>query len=385
MMLASVPILVSGVFGIAAMSQAVEPGDAVVLGSPEAVLRVKDRTVATGEVHRAFTVGKRSGKWLWLEAEDVAGWIDAAEVLPLDLALSEADRRVESGEATAEARLDRGLLWLDRGRTDLAIADFDEAIRLEPEWPLPVLNRGMAYRAAGRLPEALKDFKRASELAPRDPLAYFDRGLALLDLGALSRAHDAFGLALRVDPNHAGSRFNRATTGLALGFDGASADAEAYLVLAGWYEHRSPFAALIAAIEHRREGRASQANGLLEEAGARLDLQQWPAPILQYLRGRSELDDLLDAADTPPHEAEARAYAGLWLLAIGDAERARSLLSWVVDHGNPTRVPHLLARSALDHIVATGLESELGRDLSQSRNDAERRHKTEGRRPEGRE
>ena len=327
MILASVPILASGVFGIAAIVQAVEPGDVVVLGSPEAVLRVKDRTVASGEVHRVFTVGKRSGKWLWLEAEDVAGWIDAAEVLPLDLALKEADRRVESGGATAEALHDRGLLWLDRGRTDLAIADFDEAIRMEPGWPLPVLNRGMARRAAGRIDQALADFERASGLDPLDPVAYFDRGLALLDLGALSRAHDAFGLALRVDPNHVGARFNRATTGLALGFDGASADAEAYLVLAGWYERRSPYAALIAAIEHHREGRASQANGLLEEAEARIDLQEWPAPILQFFRGRSELDDLLDAADTPSHEAEAHAYAGLWLLAGGEADRARPLLS----------------------------------------------------------
>ena len=66
-------------------AQGIEPGDEVVLASPGEVLKVEDRVVADGKVHRVFTVGQANGEWLWLEAEDVAGWVKADRVVPFDL------------------------------------------------------------------------------------------------------------------------------------------------------------------------------------------------------------------------------------------------------------------------------------------------------------
>ncbi|RUL88556.1 tetratricopeptide repeat protein [Tautonia sociabilis] len=333
----------------AAPRQAVGQGDRVVLASTEDTLKIQRRVVATGEIHRVYTVGQVNGEWLWLEAADVAGWAKADRVLPFDQALRQATARIE-GTGAPEARdyNARGLLYEDLGRVDLAEADFAEAIRLEPEWSLPYLNRGTLRRRAGRPDEAIADFSQAAKLAPLDPLPYFDRGLALLDQGDPAAAHDSFTLALRADPNHPGSRFNRAATGLALGIDGASADAEAYLALVGWYEALSPYAAILAALEHRRAGRDAQAAGLLDAAAEQLDPGAWPCPILEHLRGRLDLAGLLDAAETADQQAEARAYAGLALVIAGDAGAARPLLEWVVARAEPTQVPHLLARLALE-------------------------------------
>ena len=327
--------------------QAVGPGDRVVLDSTDAELRIERRVVADGKIHRVYTVLQANGPWLFLEAEDVAGWTRADRVIPFDRALEAATARVESGDAAAEDYNARGLLWADRGRPDLAEADFTEALRLDPEWYLPLLNRGEARLTAGRLDEAKSDLSRAAELAPLDPLPYYNRGLVLLEQQLPREAYDSFGLALRVDPNHASSRFNRAAIALALGIDGAAADAEAYLALVGWYEALSPYAAILAALEHRREGRTEQADGLISAASEHLDPGSWPSPILSYLSGGLGLDALLSAATTPDQQAEARSYAGLALTQADDPDAARPLLEWVVERSEPTRIPHLLARSAL--------------------------------------
>jgi tetratricopeptide (TPR) repeat protein len=333
--------------GARARPQAIGPGDLVVLASTDDALKIGSRVVATGAIHRVYTVDRVNGPWLFLEAEDVAGWAKADQVIPFDRALARATEAIESGSPTAADYNARGLLWADRGRPDLAEADYAEAIRLDPEWYLPLLNRGNLRLQAARLDEARADLSRAAEFAPLDPLPYFNRGLVLLELGNPSEAYDSFGLALRVDPNHANARFNRAATALALGIDGAAADAEAYLALVGWYESRSPYAAILAALEHRREGRPEQAAGLLDAAAEKRSPEAWPYPILEHLRGDLGLQALLDRAVTPDQQAEARSYAGLSLIASGDTEAALPLLDWVVERAEPSRIPHLLARSAL--------------------------------------
>ena len=333
--------------GEKAQAQAIEPGDLVVLASNEDTLKVGRRVVASGKIHRVFTVGQVNGEWFWIEAPDVAGWVKGDRVLPFDQALQAVTDRIEAGNPTSEDFNRRGLLWADRGRSDLAEADFDEAIRREPEWPTPWLDRGNMRRASGRLDEAIADLSHAGELSPQSPLPPYNLGLALLDQGSTRPAYDAFSLAIRIDPNHAASRFNRSATALALGLEGASTDAEAYLALVGWYEERSPYAAMIAALEHRRQGRTEQSNGLLQASFRELDPERWPSPVLEYMLGKRDLEGLLAAADTPDRQAEARAYAGLSLQFQGQTEAARPLLQWVVDRADPTRIPHLLARSVL--------------------------------------
>jgi tetratricopeptide (TPR) repeat protein len=194
------------------------------------------------------------------------------------------------------------------------------------------------------------------QLAPLDPLPYYNRGLVWLDLNEPRRAYDEFGLALRVDPNHAAARFNRAALGVGLGLEGGAADAEAYLVLVGWYEALSPYAALLASLEHRREGRSAQADGLLAAAAEDRDLSAWPGPILDHLLGNLPLEDLLAAAETPDQQAEARAYAGVALQVDGQDDEALPLLRWVVESADPARIPHLLARSALEPPAAPSPE-----------------------------
>lgn len=340
----------------AVAQEAFEPGDEVVLAAPSEALKIGKRVVSTGAVHRVYKVGRVNGDWLWLEAEDVAGWIKVERVLPFDLALKRATSRVESGEKPVEALNERGLLWTDRGRSDLAEADFSAAIEQAPGYFLLYMNRALARRAAGRYEEALEDLSRAGSLHVLDPLISYNRGLVLLDLGRPESAYEAFSVALlpNLAPNHAGARFNRAALGLILGRDGAADDAEIYLAIAGWNEALSPYAAIIAAIDHRRAGRMARSDGLLAAAAEKIDDDRWPGPILQFLRGEKTAAEALSLAVTAAERAEAAAYMGAELTRRGEDEEARRLLDEAAPSVDPGSVPTYLAKAVRAQLDAAG-------------------------------
>jgi Tfp pilus assembly protein PilF len=61
----------------------------------------------------------------------------------------------------AWAYANRGDAYRLKGATDLAIADYDQAIRLEPHRSINHHNRGLAYQAKGDLEHAIADYSQA--------------------------------------------------------------------------------------------------------------------------------------------------------------------------------------------------------------------------------
>src|SRR5262249_30866125 len=76
----------------------------------------------------------------------------------------------------AVAFYNRGGIYKERKDYDRAIADYSEAIKLDPQFINALLNRGMAYDAKGDSDGSAADFGRVIELKPDDPLAYYNRG-----------------------------------------------------------------------------------------------------------------------------------------------------------------------------------------------------------------
>ena len=62
----------------------------------------------------------------------------------------------------------RGILLLSREQYDKAMADFNEGIRVDPQFADTYTNRGVAHYHLGRYPAAIADYERALELNPRD-------------------------------------------------------------------------------------------------------------------------------------------------------------------------------------------------------------------------
>ncbi len=149
---------------------------------------------------RVYRVEVVNGPWLWLvaEKEDVRGWVKAEQVVPLDEAIRDYTEELREHPSSA-VYVDRGLIWKEKGEPDIAIADFNEAIRLEPDNEVAYLNRGNAWLAKGMYARAIADYGEAIRLDPKYARAYNNRAwvLATAPVAKYRDGKEAVATALR--------------------------------------------------------------------------------------------------------------------------------------------------------------------------------------------
>jgi tetratricopeptide (TPR) repeat protein len=147
------------------------------------------------------------------------------------LAASEEDRRNCASEHNADARIaactrviedqgtaaavrtmayrDRGFAYANKGLKDLAIADFDEALKIDAADVFSLNGRGRVNLARGQYDRAIADFTEELRLLPSSEFAYQERGLAHLNKGELSLALADFERAIAINPANVVARNNR--------------------------------------------------------------------------------------------------------------------------------------------------------------------------------
>ncbi len=103
------------------------------------------------------------------------------------------------------------------GQQQDAVASFDNAIRLKPDYADAYSNRGNALKALDQLHEALADYDHAIALKPDLADAWFNRGNALRELGQLETAIVSFDRAIALNPDRAAAWWNKALALLSLG------------------------------------------------------------------------------------------------------------------------------------------------------------------------
>jgi len=128
------------------------------------------------------------------------------------------------GSLIAFAYEGRGRIALRHGDFRRAIADFDEAIHLNPNRASLYRDRALARRQNGDLALAIEDYDEAIAHDPKLAAPYHQRGLALAATGDLDRAILSYNTAVRLDPTDAQARLDR---GLAFLARGQAADARA--------------------------------------------------------------------------------------------------------------------------------------------------------------
>src|SRR5260370_37932 len=94
----------------------------------------------------------------------------------------------ESGEKLSRVYYDRGLAFLDKNQLAPAIEDFDEAIRLNPKDADAFSARGDAHRLNRDPFRATNDYDRAIALKPDDAGAYKSRGFLYAAMADLNNA-----------------------------------------------------------------------------------------------------------------------------------------------------------------------------------------------------
>ena len=91
--------------------------------------------------------------------------------------------RVVRAYKGADERYNAGLDHQEQGRSEEAIAEYDEAIKLNPEFAAAIKNRGVAYGELGQVGRAIQDYQTVVSLNSEDAVAYINLGLLLHQIG----------------------------------------------------------------------------------------------------------------------------------------------------------------------------------------------------------
>lgn len=85
-----------------------------------------------------------------------------------DLAMADYDAAITIQPDYLRAYVARGYLHMTQGDKEAAIADFSRVLSADPDVFSARFNRGLAYEQSGRLDEARADYEKALELRPDD-------------------------------------------------------------------------------------------------------------------------------------------------------------------------------------------------------------------------
>jgi tetratricopeptide (TPR) repeat protein len=188
-------------FGAFAPFAAAAPADdlpACKSGRGDAAIEACTRVIASGKFKDSDVAIAYNNRALALTAKGehnlaIASYNEALRLAPNDAIIL-------SNRATA---------WYRKGDQDRAIADFDRSLALKPRDNVTLRGRGNAWFRKGDYDRAAADFSATTSIDPKDAVAYNNRAYAFERKGDLPRAIADFTEALRLDSKSTPSLFGR--------------------------------------------------------------------------------------------------------------------------------------------------------------------------------
>jgi protein O-mannosyl-transferase len=108
----------------------------------------------------------------------------------------------------AEAHDNLGVALSNQGKVSEAIAEFVAALRIKPDNAEACNNLGLALASQGKVSEAIYQYEQALRIRPDYAKAQNNIGLALASQGKASEAIAEFAAALRIQPDYAEAHCN---------------------------------------------------------------------------------------------------------------------------------------------------------------------------------
>ncbi len=243
-----------------------------------------------------------------------------------DDSIEDLTRAIALGAQGADVYVQRGRAYVYTGQLDLALKDLNEAIKRQPGYGFAYRVRGHAYLNLNQDDKAIADETKAIVLDSKDVEAYWLRAYAYrYRKHAVDKAIADYSRALAVDPNDIANRTSRAQAyeqagrndlaaadydqliktnpkgsfgylargrlGLAQGKIAAAAEDLAKAVS---LKPNDPYPVLWLHLARMKAGTDDAVE--LQANTAKLNRTRWPAPVLDYVAGKSAADVVLAAA-----------------------------------------------------------------------------------------
>ena len=118
----------------------------------------------------------------------------------LELAIKDYDKAIRMFPDRPNAYLLRGYAFSEKGDVERAIADINKGVVLGPENADPLIVRGNFYIDRNQLEPAISDFRRALALEPKNAFALTGLGYAYFYSDRIAEAISNFDLAIAIEP-----------------------------------------------------------------------------------------------------------------------------------------------------------------------------------------
>lgn len=128
--------------------------------------------------------------------------VNATDVHHLQQQLSACDELIRLRPDDPDAYFDRGLIFLEAGAFDEAVADFTRAHELDPGDPWPLANRGIAFAWKKNHVGAEKDFDAVRSRDPSNPVMLRGEAILKMHSGDLKGAVDLITASMARDPDN---------------------------------------------------------------------------------------------------------------------------------------------------------------------------------------
>jgi tetratricopeptide (TPR) repeat protein len=183
----------------------------------------EDPNFAMGHLFLAFALPTARGFFEQLEkAVSLAGnasqgeqlWIQGVEAGAYGMPMKQRElfkKLVELYPKDERAHTLLGNNYFGQQDWELAIAEYRQAIAINPEFSQPYNQLGYANRFLGRYEDAEKAFQKYIDLIPNDPNPYDSYAELLLKMGRYDESIEAYRKALEFNPNFVASHVGIAT------------------------------------------------------------------------------------------------------------------------------------------------------------------------------